>query len=388
MELYIIALRELGLSNSILNLLIDTLEKDDFLSLLKGNYIEMQFKYNLDLSKYSNILSDTTMLDECIKKADTIIRNNKLHKIKTILINDKHYPDNLKYINNPPVILYYKGRGFFKKYKKSIACVGTREPSNFSYTAIDSLIPRLVEEGFSIISGLANGVDSYSHKSCLNCDGNTIAVLAHGLDMIYPKENKELAKQILDNNGLLVSEYPVGTKPDKFRFVGRNRIVSGLAKSLIVFETKEKSGTMRTVEFAIQQNKNIFCPLPTSLNVLTRQLNTLIESGIAKPLTTRSAYDVVVYGSGYKIKKDKSRANKYKSKVASTIINKVNANNNTIYNHFNTRNKNALSKQISFPLDENIHNELSKFVKLNNITKKELFNAFIISILEDESEEL
>lgn len=107
----------------------------------------------------------------------------------------------------------------------------------------------MAKENFSIISGLALGIDAESHKACLNVGGRTIAILAHGLDMIYPRENIELSKSILNNGGTLISEYPVGTKPDKFRFVDRNRIVSGLSKGTIVFETKEKSGTMHTVDY-------------------------------------------------------------------------------------------------------------------------------------------
>lgn len=381
MELYVIALKELGINNKIINLLIENLNFLDFASIFKGNYLEIQFKYNLDLNKFSDKLTDIKLLEQCILNAKSIIKDSKKEKIKIILINNKNYPKNLKLIENPPPILYFKGRGFYKKHEKSIACIGTRNPSNFSYTAIDSLVPRLVEEEFTIVSGLATGVDSYSHKACLDHNGTTIAVLAHGLDMIYPKENISLANEILKNNGLLVSEYPIRTKPDKFRFVDRNRIVSGLSKSVIVFETKEKSGTMRTVDYAVQQNKKIFCPLPSTITELTSKLNNLIESGVAKPLATRSAYDIVVYESGYKIKKDKSRANKYKSKIVSSIINDLNANNNTIYNSFNK--KSNKSKQIAFSLDEELHTKLSEYVNSNNITKKELFNALVLSILEN-----
>lgn len=381
MELYIIALKELGVDNNTLCLLLNTLNLSDFTDIFKGRYIDIQFKYSLDLNKYSSKLSNLTSLSNSLLKAEDIIKNSKKNKIKILLITNKRYPQNLKSIDNPPVVLYYKGKGFFKKHEKSIACVGTRNPSEFSYSAINSLIPKLVEEGFSIISGLAEGVDVYSHKVCLNNNGITIAVLAHGLDMIYPKFNESVASQILDSNGLLVSEYPIGTKPDKFRFVDRNRIVSGLSKSVIVFETKEKSGTMHTVNYALSQNKNIFCPLPGSRTVLTSQLYNLIESKVANPLISRSSYDKVVYGSGYKIKKDSKSIIKYKSNILSSSINNSNVSNSTLYNEFN---KTFDYKKTSFNLREDLSIKLDHFVKTKNISKKDLFNAFVISLLDNE----
>ncbi|EGT5422254.1 DNA-processing protein DprA [Clostridioides difficile] len=388
MELYIIALKELGLNNNDLTLLLSNLTLSDFINLFRGNYIETQLKYNINLEKYSKRLSDIYMLENSLIKAKKILRLNKEYKIKTILINDVKYPKRLKEIKNAPVILYYRGKGFFKKHDKSIACVGTRNPSEFSYTAIDSLIPKLVEEEFTIISGLAEGVDCYSQKICLENNGTTIAVLAHGLDMIYPKINENIALDILKNKGLLISEYPVGVKPDKFRFVDRNRIISGLSKSVIVFETKEKSGTMHTVNYAIEQKRNIFCPHPTVSTPLTTQLQNLINSKIATPLIKRSSYDIIVYNSGYKIRKDKNSANKYKSNLISSMFQNMKINNNIIFNYLNRKkDKNKEEKKISFSIDKEIHSKLSEYIKTNNLTKKELFNAFIIALLEEENKE-
>lgn len=382
MEIYIIALKELGLDNNFIRLLIENLEFLDFIDLFKGKYVEIQFKYNLDFNKYKNKLSNTVLLSNSILIAKNIIKKNKEKSIKFITIDNKNYPKNLKEIDNAPVVLYYKGRGFFKKHEKSIACVGTRQPSSFSYTAMDALLPKLIEENFTIISGLAEGVDAYSHKLCLDNHGTTIAVLAHGLDMIYPKEHEEIADKILKNNGLLVSEYPIGTKPDKFRFVDRNRIVSGLSKSVIVFETKERSGTMHTVNYAIKQKKNIFCPVPKEATELTVQLHNLIQSKIAYPLLNRSSYDVIVYKSGYKIKKDKNSINKYKSNLLSYTINNINANNTQIYHLLNSELSSKPKKQVNFEIDNELYDNLSSFLKSKNITKKELFNSFLISLLD------
>lgn len=382
MELYIIALKELGLNNTILRTLLELLEFNDFIDIFKGNYVEIQFKYNIDLIKYSHVLSDLDILSNSFNKAKDIIKKSKKYKIKYILINNKNYPQNLKNIEDAPVILYYKGRGFYKKHEKSISCVGTRKATDFTHNAINALIPKLVEEEFTIISGLALGTDTYSHEVCLNHNGTTIAVLAHGLDTIYPSENIHLAEKILKNNGLLVSEYPIGTKADKFRFVHRNRIVTGLSRSTIVFETKEKSGTMHSVDYAINQHKNIFCPLPSAITELTEPLHNLISKGIAKPLPNKASYANVVYDSGYKIRKDKKTANKYKSNILTKNINNINTNSNLILEYMNKETSEA-NKQISFTVDESTHKRISEFTQLQNITKKELFNAFIVALLEN-----
>lgn len=382
MEIYIIALKELGLSNNIIRDLLNNITFEDFTQIFKGKYLEVQFKYNLNLDTYSKKLSDIESLSNAINTAKNILIQSKKNKIKHILITNKNYPKNLKNIDDAPVILYYKGRGFYKKHEKSICCVGTRKPTEFTYNVLDSIIPKLVEEGFTIVSGLALGTDTYSHKVCLNNNGTTIAVLAHGLDTIYPKENEQLAENILKNNGLLVSEYPIGTKADKFRFVKRNRIVTGLAKSTLVFETKEKSGTMHSVDFAIKQKKNIFCPWPRISTELTIPLQRLIQSGVAKAISNRSSYDVVVYGSGYKIKKDKNAANKFKSNLLMKNINNINIDASTIYNNFNSLNEEN-KKNISFEVSESLHSKITEFAKTHNVSKKELFNAFIIGLCKD-----
>ena len=126
--------------------------------------------------------------------------------------------------------------------------------------AVNYLVPQWVNNNCSIISGLACGVDKLSHQACISSGGKTVAVLAHGLDMIYPKENKALADRILSSGGILMSEYPVGTKADKFRFVNRNRLIVGMSKAVVIYECDAKGGTMHNVEYATQQNKPIFCP--------------------------------------------------------------------------------------------------------------------------------
>lgn len=150
---------------------------------------------------------------------------------------------------------------------------------------MDRIVKGLVEANTVIVSGLAKGIDAESHRVCLENRGTTVAVLAHGLDTIYPKENSKLADAILENGGTLLSEYPIGTKGLKSNFVARNRLISGLSSGVIVFEASEKSGTMHTARFAYTQGKKIFCPSDNG-----KDGN--LSSGVQKLLKTESAIPI------------------------------------------------------------------------------------------------
>ena len=117
---------------------------------------------------------------------------------------------------------------------------------------------KLAKNNINIVSGLARGIDSYAHFGAICANGITTAVLGNGLDTIYPKENYNLAQKIIEKNGAIISEYPIGTKPEKMNFPARNRIISGIAKGVLVIEAKQKSGTLITVDFALDQGKEVF----------------------------------------------------------------------------------------------------------------------------------
>ena len=376
METYIIALKELNINNRLISQMINIFEFYDFVDLFKGKYMTLQLKYNLPLDKYSNIFSDSISLNKALEKAKDIIDLSKKNKIKIASINNKKYPSNLKAINNPPVIIYYKGRGFYKVHKKSVGCVGTRSITNFGIGAVESIVPKLVDEGFTIISGLADGVDTLSHKKCLENNGRTIAVLAHGLDMIYPKANENLANEIIENKGLLVSEYPIGTKPDKFRFVERNRLISGFSKGVVVFETKEKSGTMHTVNYASEQSKPIFCPVPQQPSETTYALIKLIKNKTAIPIPYKNSFETVVLGLGYKIK-DEEKARKIKNATITEIINNTNKQQADLDIPMNFKEP----KYAGIRVDKDIYLEYKKLLKENNITGKDFFNALMLSVI-------
>lgn len=253
---YVIALSELGLKNNNLISLLQSYSSDIEKMFADSTVFEDRF----ELMAYQEYFSNKDLVSEALLKADTILEKNKEFNIKVTFYTDKNYPKELAKIDNPPAIIYYKGAEFSEISEQSIACVGTRKPTKLSYNAVNYLIPQWVNNNCSIISGLACGVDKLSHQACISSGGKTVAVLAHGLDMIYPKENKALADRILSSGGILMSEYPVGTKADKFRFVNRNRLIVGMSKAVVIYECDAKGGTMHNVEYATQQKKPIFCP--------------------------------------------------------------------------------------------------------------------------------
>lgn len=234
----------------------------------------------------------------------------KRNNIDIININDENYPQILKEIYDPPMSLYIKGNKNILN-QKSIAIVGCRECTDYGKKTAKYFAYNLSKESINIVSGLAKGVDSYAHLGTLcakseaecgqknlncvkennNCGdkikncGKTIAVLGNGLDTIYPKENIKIANEIIKSGGAIISEYPCGTKPDKMNFPARNRIISGLCTGIIVVEAKEKSGTLITVDFALEQGRDVFV-VPGNINSINSVgTNKLIKQG-AKIVTS------------------------------------------------------------------------------------------------------
>lgn len=242
------------------------------------------------------------------KILDYHIKYMKENNIDIIHICEKNYPQLLRQIYDAPVSLYIRGKKEILN-GKNIGIVGCRECTDYGKKAAKYFAYNLSKKGMNIISGLAKGVDSYAHwgsiginielekvKNCgekqtdcgkqnmecgqfkQNC-GKTIAVLGNGLDMIYPKENIELANEIIKSGGAIISEYPCGTKPDKMNFPARNRIISGISKGIIVVEAKDKSGTLITVDFALEQGRDVFV-VPGNINSMNSVgTNDLIKQG-------------------------------------------------------------------------------------------------------------
>jgi len=193
------------------------------------------------------------------EKANKIVSLSKEQNIKIIDTLNKNFPQKLKYIENPPQILFYKGNYNAVINENTIAIVGSRKASNKSEKNAYEIAKLLSKEKYSIISGLAIGCDTYAHKGCLEAKGMTVGVLATGLDKVYPAQNRELAENIIENNGCLLSEYPIGSSSFKKNFIERDRIQSGLSLGTIVIQASIRSGTMHTVNFTLEQNKPLFC---------------------------------------------------------------------------------------------------------------------------------
>jgi DNA processing protein len=201
--------------------------------------------------------------------------------VSLLTIKDKEYPQPLKEIYDPPIALYTQGN--VKAINtNSIAMVGARDCSLYGEKAAYYFSYHLAKQGRTIISGLAEGIDSFSHLGCLAAGGNTIAIMGHGIDQIYPQKNQLLGKQIIKQNGLILSEYPLGVGPERMNFPARNRIISGMSQGVLVIEAKEKSGTMITVDFALEQGRDVYA-VPGNINSpFSVGTNRLIQEGAAK----------------------------------------------------------------------------------------------------------
>ncbi len=179
-------------------------------------------------------------------------------RISLITIKDEEYPKLLKEIYDPPAVLYIKGQ-IKPEDEFSLAIVGTRKPTPYGIQVAEELTHKLSTAGLTIVSGLAFGIDTISHKACLENNKRTIAVVGSGIDQqsVYPTANRNLAERISDN-GAVISEYPIGTSAMPYHFPARNRIISGISLGTLVIEAAEKSGTFLTANHALGQNRQVF----------------------------------------------------------------------------------------------------------------------------------
>ncbi len=173
-----------------------------------------------------------------------------------LTLDSETYPPQLREIYDPPVVLYVRGE-IAARDKQAIAIVGTRQPSFYGRMITEDLAKKLAMRGFTIVSGMARGIDSAAHRGALSVKGRTIAVLGCGIDQVYPPENAKLMKEIMDS-GAVVSEFPMGTQPDRGNFPRRNRIISGLSLGVVVVEAAKSSGSLITASCALEQGREVF----------------------------------------------------------------------------------------------------------------------------------
>jgi DNA processing protein len=175
--------------------------------------------------------------------------------ITLTMVADRSFPSSLKEIPFPPFAIY--SRGTIPSVSDAIAIVGTRKATSESKENARQIAKDLANQNITIISGLALGIDGAAHRGAIEAGGKTIAVLAHGLDKLYPSSHARLAEDIVNQNGSLISEYPPGTPALPHHFLERNRIVSGLSSATIIIEAPERSGSLATARFALEQNRNV-----------------------------------------------------------------------------------------------------------------------------------
>lgn len=225
------------------------------LSLENHKKLELLEKYNTkeiyDLMKINN---------ENLDKAKRDLEAMQKEKIKLTSVKDKEYPHKLQVLSNKPAFLYVKGKEDILD-EDSVAMVGCRLATSYGKQMARGIAKRLADRNINIISGLAIGIDKYAHLGALDSQiGKTVAVLGSSIenDRIYPYENKKVFERILENGGAVISEYGIGSIPEREHFPVRNRIISGLSNKVIVVEAKQKSGSLITADWALSQGKDVF----------------------------------------------------------------------------------------------------------------------------------
>lgn len=204
---------------------------------------------------------------------------DKLKKmgLELLVLSDSDYPKALYNTYNPPPYLYIRG-SLTMQDSRAIAIVGSRTPDAYGKKVTEQIAAELARNGFTIVSGFARGIDTLAHRACLQAGGRSIAVLGSGIDLVYPPENNKLYKEI-SQNGAVVSEFRIGTEPDATNFPRRNRIISGLALGVLVVQATEKSGSLITADFALEQNREVFAIPGNIASKLSKGTNKLIKSG-------------------------------------------------------------------------------------------------------------
>jgi len=224
------------------------------------------------------------------EKIDSIKKSVEEKSIKVVNYYDEKYPKNLRILEDAPFLLFYKGE--IEKLNKSynISIIGSRNCTNYGLNITRIISKALAENSITVISGMAKGIDAQSHKSAIENGGFTCAVLGSGVDIIYPKENTNLYKGILEN-GCIISEFRPGTAPFYYNFPIRNRIISALSEMIIVVEAGTKSGSLITVRLALDQGKNVMVVPGSVFSEQSKGTNLLIKDGAEPILSVQDIFN-------------------------------------------------------------------------------------------------
>jgi len=220
------------------------------------------------------------------RSLDLDLEMEKLRRLGVTVLSsyEPEYPAPLKELYSAPPLLYVKGE-ITPRDDQSLGVVGTRSPTVYGKELTARVVPELTRQGLTIVSGLARGIDSIAHHAALDAGGRTVAVLGSGIDVVYPAENRGLFNRIVQQ-GAVITEYPLGTKPDAFNFPARNRIISGLSLGTVVMEAQIGSGALITADYALEQNREVFAFPGRATDRVSSGCNRLIREGRAKLVTS------------------------------------------------------------------------------------------------------
>lgn len=250
----------------------------------KFKTIEKIWKANIDDFIYYNFTDksiDKIMNLDYRKNLERELEYLEKNNIEIINFLDKRYPKKILQISDFPICIYVRGNVEILN-NKSVGIVGSRNATDYGKFVARDIAKKIGDEGYNIISGLARGIDKYSHLGALDSKkSKTIAVLGTGVDeeSIYPLENKKIYERILEDGGVILSEYPIGTKPISYNFPARNRIISGLSDKILVVEASIKSGSLITVDFALEQGKDVWVIPGNIYSKNSQGTNRLIAEG-------------------------------------------------------------------------------------------------------------
>lgn len=257
---------------------------------LLHHFSSMDEAWHADVKKYQKCLFPEKIINKIMALKAKIDPNEELKKveklnIRVISVNDPQYPHLLKEIPDPPALLYIRGE-LLPQDKLSVAVVGAREYTYYGRQALEKLVPPLVESGITIVSGLALGIDGYAHREALKVNNaRTIAVLPTGVDRVYPACHKNLAQEIINGRGAVISEFALGTPSLPSNFPVRNRIIAGMSLATLVIEASIKSGSFITAKAALDYNREVLSVPGSIFNNKSEGTNGLIKMG-AKMVTS------------------------------------------------------------------------------------------------------
>lgn len=219
-------------------------------------------------------------------------------QIHRLTRHHKYFPKQLMRLDQPPQELYAVGNLMLLTYVDNLAVVGSRAVSNYGREVTTQLVTELAWSSIVIISGLALGVDSLAHRAALEAKGSTIAVLPSGIENFYPASHQRLADQIIRQHGLIISEYPGSLQPQKFHFIARNRIIAGLAQATLVTEAAQKSGSLHTAQFALEQGRDVMAVPGSIYSPTSVGTHNLIDQGAKLVQTSQDILEILRAGVG------------------------------------------------------------------------------------------